>query len=381
MQKGFNRLTNPIGRLLLVLVATSGAISLVRTTAAQGHDFLVFWNGAHNVLSGLPLYSILRDGGSVFKYPPWIIPFFFPFTLLSPDTAKWVWGLLEIASLIAIVRWLISDLEIPWKTWCPLLICYWGLWIVHAFDGQIALPMLALALHLVSAELHFTYRFSFRLFFLVCALSTKIFTGIPLLSLKWNRKSISAILWITLILSVLSLPALWNETHHSPLSLLHSWSEAATSGGKLLDASQLRGRLNPGFPGFALRLLHIPASQSNADLIATVLFAASIGSAWAWMSRRLPHKIRWVGWLAITPMVHPLPWWHLFVFTFPLANVTLMKSVLNRNIPARILCVLGIFLICLSTEKLFGSFGVFLELNAAKSWGTLCCLISCFLMH
>jgi hypothetical protein len=68
----------------------------------------------------------------VYKYPPWTVPFFFPFSVLPLSMAKWVWGLLEVFSLGAVVSWVF------WKAVCrsgvlvSTGVAFWGLWVVHA---------------------------------------------------------------------------------------------------------------------------------------------------------------------------------------------------------------------------------------------------------
>ncbi len=357
-------------KIISALILLTGGVSLVRSTVSQGTDFYVFWNAARLTLQGEPLYSIARDAGMVFKYPPWLLPFFLPFGLLSVENAKWIWGMIEVLSLASIVRWLQVRLRIKPAIWFTALLIYWGLWIVHALDGQFSLMMLALALWAWSPQANYGVKF----YGLAIALSSKIFTVFPLAGLRWSKRMLGALIALGLVVSGLSLPAIYTQPGHNPISLIKDWKEAATSAGKLLSPIQVRGRSNPGLPGYTLQLLRVPAENSKADVLAALIFSLILGVAWWKLSRSLKSELQWIGWLALTPVVHPLPWWHLFVFTFPLGAYVLNRSYLDRSIQAKALGVLGLILITISTEKVWGKFGIFLELNAAKSWGTLLCL-------
>lgn len=379
-----------------------GSISLVRTTASQGTDFAVFWNTIQHLFHSEPLYSTARDGGMVFKYPPWIIPFLIPFGLLPLDWAKWAWGFVELGSLFYIVRWVHLKLRTPAAIWFPVLISYWGLWIVHALDGQISLVMLAVALgcgDIVRREpdsagegFRGAVYERVKITFLFVALSTKIFTLFPLLAFQWNRRHFRSLFYIAGVCLLLSLPAFHSQSSQGTwistsgvISTLSSWVDAAGSAGHLLTSEQVRGRYNPGLPSYFLKRIGVPPSQTGADLFTALVMAFGLGAVWRSVCRRvrLTPREEWLGWLALTPVVHPLPWWHLFVFTFPM-TVWVVDRVwtLGQTLPparsrgARILCILGVFLICFSTEKLWGTFGLILELNAAKSWGVLCGLLA-----
>lgn len=345
------------------LVLTVGSIALVRSTAAQGTDFEVFWKAAHHLLTGDSIYSLTRDGGMVFKYPPWIAPFFLPFALFPLDFAKWIWGGIEILSLILMVQWLSLRFPIPkFPAWC-LIVSFWGLWMVHALDGQIALPMLTLSLYAWSKR---------RTSLLAIVLSTKIFTLFPLLGFRFNRKFLISLTISFGMMMALSLPALWVEPHHSVTNMVHNWSEAAASGGKFLEPSKIRGRQNPGLPGYTLRLLGIDSHQSNADILAAFLFSCLLGVFWKIKCQSLKsEEEKWSGWLGLTPVIHPLPWWHLYVFAFPLAWIVGRKTFQQKNRTYQFFYMGGVFLLCIATEKVLGEVGIFLEMHAAKTWGVL----------
>ncbi len=73
---------------LISLTLFIGSVSLIRSAHSQGIDFEVFWKAARYLIEGKSLYSVERDGGMVFKYPPWVATFFIPFGFLSLSLAK-----------------------------------------------------------------------------------------------------------------------------------------------------------------------------------------------------------------------------------------------------------------------------------------------------
>jgi len=320
----------------------------------------------------------------VFKYPPWILPFFLPFGLISLSLAKFCWGLIEVLSLVAVVQWLRIYGRCREATWVGVLVSFWGLWAVHALDGQVALVVLAFALWAwVPQALERSWG---RSLILVFALSTKIFTLFPLLSFlppyskgqgRASRKGVVRGLGVVGILLLFSVPALMAEPSGNPILFFRSWMDSATSGGALLTVEQIRGRYNPSLTSLILRLLRVPPDQSWADVGLACFLAGLLGWVWKFVSRSLAPSEAWIGWLALAPVIHPLPWWHLFVFAFPLAVVSLDRGAeewrRNGSLGAVGFAVLGVALICVSTEKVLGSLGLFLEMACAKSWGVLLC--------
>jgi hypothetical protein len=336
-----------------------GGIALVRDTAYNGQDFAVFWRTAKHILEGQAPYSVARDGAMVFKYPPWIAPFFFPLTLLSFDQARWVWGAVEVTSLGLVLLWLFK--QGVHKTVLALVtISFWGIWAVHALDGQVVLPVLCAALWLWN-----------RTSFLVYALTTKVFTVFPLAGKASELKDIRKLFSILILLGIFSLPAIWSTQGHNPLRMLAEWAEAAGSGAAQFGSEKIRGPENQSLVALVMRLLEVPSLTGQADLLAFLLFATLFGAIWHRLSRHLSPTSRQLGWLALTPVVHPLPWFHLFAFSFPLAAFTLDLSLKKKCGQGFALSLIGILSVAIITGKTFGTVGTQLELAAIKSWGTL----------
>src|SRR3954463_8489117 len=155
-----------------------GAIALVRDTYYNGHDFEVFWRAGGDLLQGRDPYSLDHERGMVFKYPPWTLPFFLPWSFLPLGAAKALWGVLEVFSLLAAFNWLKRHAHATWRAIFFVGVAYWGLWAIHALDGQIALLLLALSLWLWPHESELSP--GWRSTALIWTLSMKVFTGLPL---------------------------------------------------------------------------------------------------------------------------------------------------------------------------------------------------------
>src|SRR5579863_9853635 len=95
-----------LARPSAIAIFVVGAVALIRDTYYNGHDFEVFWRAGGDLLQGRDPYSLAQPRGMVFKYPPWSLPFFLPWSWIPLPIAKAVWGVLEIGSLVAAGRWL-----------------------------------------------------------------------------------------------------------------------------------------------------------------------------------------------------------------------------------------------------------------------------------
>jgi hypothetical protein len=358
-------------RKLLYIVAglacIAAGVALVRDTYYQGQDFEVFWRVSREVMLGKAVYDPVRDGAMVFKYPPWILPAFLPFTAMSLGAAKWTWGGIELLSLGVVVVWSLRKIK-SYFLLLPAIAAFWGIWAVHALDGQVTLVLLALVLIASSIE-----RAGLRLGLAAWALSTKIFGMISMPGVFHDRREFKKLLIPGLVLLWLSVPALLVTPHHSPVRLVKTWAQAAASGGTAFGAEKVRGRENQGLPAAALRLAKVPAEKTGADLLAFALIALALGSVWILVSRPLEREEKLVGWLALGAIAHPLAWFHQFVLVFPLAIVSLDRAWRSRRWLSLTMSILGIALIGLVTRRTMGNLGACLESLSVKSWGTILC--------
>ncbi|MBC7692995.1 MAG: DUF2029 domain-containing protein [Methylotenera sp.] len=346
----------------IVLLFLVGGVALVRDTVAQGQDFRVFWQSGQHLLHREPIYDVLRDGAMVFKYPPWIVPFFVPFSVLPLVAAKWAWALTELASLISVMHWLrkrgCSDLVIALTS-----VLFWGIFAVHFLDGQITLVMLAVALWGWEKA---------RPSPVVFALSTKVFSGVSLLG--WRRISAWQMGRVCVFLFVFTLPALWCAKSLHPLEFAKSWKTAAASGGQLFEHEKTRGRDNQGLPAVILRGLEVPSRDSRADGIAALICTLIIGGYWFFRSRQIRDFgaiEKWLGWLALGCVIHPLAWFHCFVLAYPLAALTLDQAVKSKDRILIFSALLSICMITVLTSKTLGDTGARLEFYSIKSFGVL----------
>jgi hypothetical protein len=230
-----------------------GAIALVRDTLSQGHDFLVFWQAARFVLSGEPAYSVARDGAMVFKYPPWILPAFFPFALLPEAAAKIAWGLSQVFCIFYCARWLVRQ-GLRLEVVCAMVALFWGLWAVHALDGQSDLLLMVLILQAGPLALW--------------AYTAKIFTFFGALAQRAQGFSLKQVTLAASLFIVFSIPVYLVQPDRTPAGVIRDWAQAAGSGGQAFPDGKIRGRDNQGLPALALRAFRVPAEEQKADVLA-----------------------------------------------------------------------------------------------------------------
>ena len=349
---------------LIAAIATFlGGIALLRDTAYQGQDFEVCWKTAHHLLSGEPVYDLIRDGAMSFKYPPWIVPVFLPLGFLPLVAAKWIWGGIELLSLGYVIKWLLVRGYTPWVVAVTTL-SFWGIWAVHFMDAQITLPMLALGLWSFEAQ-------SFLI--ATWTLSAKVFSLFSMFGFSKLKKQLDVKKCAIVggVLLVLSAPAVFVAPGHSIQSMVRSWSQSASSGGLLFDGEKVRGRDNQGMPALILRAIGIKAENTKADLFFSVLCALVLGAYWRMRSQQLSEDDRLIGWFALTAVIHPLAWFHFFVLAFPLAVVCLDGVIKTRDRRMVITGIIALAMVCLMTRRTLGYAGERLEFYSIKTWGVL----------
>ncbi len=341
------------------------AVALVRDTRYQGQDFEVFWKAAKYLTQAQPLYSLPRDGAMIFKYPPWIATLFIPFSWFSIESAKWIWGAVEVMSLLGVVRWVLAQTKNP--LWVVLVtLSFWGVWAVHALDGQISLVILFLALW-AEEKGRFTADAAAHI-----ALSTKIFPWLAVIGLGKRAFRMKTLSLAALMVIILSIPALLSEPGHSVVELLKNWKDAAVSGAAVFGEAKIFGRENQGLPALTGRLF--PETRAWGETWLFALWALPLYTLWGFVSRRLDRATRFSGWLALAACTHPLAWFHSFVFSFPAASLAVEKSVESKR-PALIFASLfGVLAIVAMTAKTAGLMGETLEFYSGKSLGSLICL-------
>ncbi len=361
--------------LLFLVVATLAGV-LIGRTLSHGDDFLVFHRVAQRFWDGVRPYDQVTYGNMVFKYPPWILPFFLPFGVLDLFTAKLFWGIIEAASLAFIVyrlhrgygsgKYPLPGIR-PWVQTLLLLI-YFGLIGSHGLTGQITLSVIALA---VAA--HPRRDSLSRLFFLVTALSAKITSLFPLLYIIRRKRLARTFAVIGSLFIVLSLPIYFRSYDRHYGQMREEWGAAMFSGTQDIQSVRIgfTTREVQGLPSLLLRKGGLDEKNPREVLLAIIVSCLVIGGAWAWYSRRLSTSAQWIGWLALLPAVQPLAWFHVFLFTYPLVawsaeiGLRLQKY---RHVAGVFLCAL---LIGAVTVKTLGTFGGELEFWSVKLWGTL----------
>jgi hypothetical protein len=376
-RKGFGVLgRSRIEFFVLIGVVLWFSIMLVARTITRGDDFIVFYRVAQRFWDGVRPYDQVTYGNMVFKYPPWILPFFLPFGFVDLTTAKTLWGLIEVASLVAIIVRLHRGVGNfpgvrPWVQ-SVFLLTFFGLFGSHGMTGQITLLVLALA---VWAD---PVRSSFRrFFFLSVAMSAKLTSFFPMAYSVRRRNLAGTGLGVAILCVLLSLP-IYIKSYDRHFGLMREqWVEAMFSGTQDVNSVRIgfTTREVQGLPSFLLRKGGLDEKQPVHVLFATFFSVVLIGGGWLWLSRRLPKSAQWLGWLALMPAVQPLAWFHVFLFAYPLFVVGAELALRENRQDTRRWLFAG-FAVCALmigavTSKTMGALGSELELSSVKLWGLL----------
>lgn len=345
------------------------SVILISRTVLRGDDFLVFYRVAQRFWDGVRPYDPVTFGNMVFKYPPWILPFFLPFSLLDLGTAKFLWGLIEAYSLFVIVRKVHSGFSgfpavRPWLQVLLLLVLF-GLIGSHGLTGQVTLPILAIALSIDPLRASF-----FRFLILATVFSVKVTTLFPMIHVLKRKRLVTNIAGIVLIFFVLSLPIYLKSYSHHYGAMRDEWISAMFSGTQDVNSVRIgfTTREVQGLPSFLLRHAGLDEQKPRHVLFATAISFILLGTGWAWLSRKKSAAVKWVGWLALLPAVQPLAWFHVFLFGYPALAVAGELALRARRFAG---VFVGALLIGAVSAKTMGEFGNQLELLSVKLWGLL----------
>ncbi len=367
-------------RLFFFLVLLVGSISLIRSTMGQGTDFFVYWKAGRALLEGHSVYDLEKFGGMIFKYPPWLAPFFIPISLLPFEFAKFIWGVLGVFSIFTMMKILKNFAQVKLEILFALGLLYWGIWAIHALDGQVAIPLMALALFSLTRKSPALDAMN------AIALSSKVFTVFPLL-LEWKRYWKPRTLLIVVSTVLLSTAFVIVKTDSTPSRVIGEWREAASSGAKYLPEGNTRGKKNPSLSNYTASLFAVPVQDSKTEVVIALIFFALAALYLIGFTQNQDYFTRFCIALALTPVAHPLPWLHLFSWTFPLMAITANLAWQQRArrdvgfVFAASLLVLAILMVPLGAESALGAMGSWFEWHAGKGFGTVFLVGSQFILQ
>jgi len=360
----------------LVAVVAWYSIMLIARTVSRGDDFMVFYRVAQRFWDGVRPYDQVTFGNMVFKYPPWILPFFLPFSLVDVVTAKVIWGVIEAASLIFIVRRAHQGFgglpPVRPAVQVFLLLVLFGLFGSHGLTGQITLPMLAVAIAIDPLRASFS-----RFTILVAALSAKATSVFPLFHALNRKRLAMSVFGTAAVFFVLSLPIYVKSYDRHYGAMRDEWVSAMFSGTQDVNSVRIgfTTREVQGLPSLLLRKAGFDEQKPSHVLFTTVFSFGFLAGAWAWLSRKRSATVRWVGWIALMPAVQPLAWFHVFLFAYPLLAFAGELAFLENRIDSRRERVVGLavcaLLIGAVGAKTMGELGNQLELASIKLWGLL----------
>ncbi|MFL5815322.1 MAG: glycosyltransferase 87 family protein [Bdellovibrionia bacterium] len=355
---------------LWIILGIAASIRLIRAAQADSMDFHVYWKAAQTWIGqGISPYLYdASDRGFVFKYPPWILPFFFPFGFLSFEASKVTWALVGLFCIYFSIYQLIRQGMRPGVAFVSAAL-FWWIWLGHIYSGQFTLVLLAAAMWAVP-----TRSSPGKLAFLSIIFTTKVFSVISLLG-RWREcfrlrpvvAGLALLLFLHLI--VFGVFVLHGQSY-GMVELYRQWVQAASSGGQELGAVVVRGQMNHGFTAGVLRAFHVDAHETSLDYKVALVLAALFSAIWVRASKGLKPVEVWAGWLGVGLICHPLAWHHSFVLAYPLCALSLDRAVSTRSTWLKALSVFGMVCIGILIPNVFGMTLVTpLEMISIKSWG------------
>ncbi|MDR3605826.1 MAG: glycosyltransferase family 87 protein [Oligoflexia bacterium] len=358
----------------VVFLLALAALRLVRAGIADSMDFNVYWKAAQQWAGhGVSPYLYgAADRGFVFKYPPWILPLFFPFGWMSETASRAAWAGVELLCLGYSV-WKLIRFGVDRRVAAGVAFAFWWIWLAHFYAGQFTIVLLAVALWAIPVGRPAS---AFNLSALGVIFTTKVFSLISMIGLLPKLLRPKTIATGVLLVAALNFWVMaWFRLHGNDIGIVElyrQWMQAAGSGGQELGDIVVRGQMNHGFTAGILRALGISAKDTRFDPWIALGLGAIFSVIW-WrvcQVRRLSLIESWVGWLGIGLIVHPLAWHHSFVLAYPVCVVALDRAIVSKNGKIIALAALGICCIGIFIPNVIGPDLVKpLELVSVKSWG------------
>lgn len=363
-----------------------------RDSQLNSEDFHVYWKAAYVWLQGQNPYAYTpADQGFVFKYPPWILPIFTPLGFMGFETAKIAWYLVELACVAYAIVWCIRQ-GVPRRIAAFVACLFWWMFHAHFSAGQFTIILLVVALwahggaqagradgRMVTARGRpsvWAPGGGLRETILAFILSAKVFSLYTLTGI-WRRylKPLPWLAGIGLFVLMHAIVLAVNAKLGGATSLARiyrDFMDAASSGGAELGAIIVRGQGNHGFTALVLRTLDVDSLSFASDMIASAALFIPLAYFWSKQSRVLNESEKWVGWIALALIVHPLAWHHSYVLAYPLCALSLARAASSGRRKLIGLSILGACCIGIFIPQVLGKTLVKpIELAGIKSWGVI----------
>jgi hypothetical protein len=279
---------------------------VVNSFLAKDWDFKVFYRTAENLLKAEPVYSLMRDQGNSFKYPPWIAPFFVPLLPFGERAANVVWRVFLVVCTGYSALWCARAARDRMSAVITVVLFY-GIFHLNLLSGQIQLPLLALSLFAWNRLERSPDTGIMALFF---AFSAKVFNVFSFLGVPGRFFTGRVLALTALFCLVLSFPVLAGYDGR-PFEAFRAFLETGTS---------RTGNLSGGHDGFASFFLFLTGSAGGfAEWLAFGASVWGVGGYFFWLKRRVAgaRELFSIA-LAFGAAIHPLAFSYSYAWAFPL---------------------------------------------------------------
>jgi len=347
-----------LGFAVLIAILTANAFLATESSLGGGSDFALGWRAGGHYLAHEPLYSVERDGGRPYKYPPWTTVLYVPLALLSLDAAGLIWRLLTVISLVYSSAW--TARRAGWPTTAAVAVAFWGFWNLNLIAGQPNVVWMAMCLWAFDR----LEKKPFPAFaILLTALTGKWFQAVALVAVPRERFKLKPLLAVGALFLLVSIPVLWNPTGLS--GLLASYRAAATGGAGGLGGSAY------GLPILFMDALGLSRDDSGPRVL---FFLPSALLAWMALRglqrRQVSLEECFAAALGLSAAIHPMAYSYTFVFCLPLAACAISRALESGDRVRQGLALFGLLGIAGLNEKTSGALGIFVEAHQIKAIGT-----------
>jgi len=324
-------------RIFFCLFIFLSLFQFIKDSQDTSWDLIMQIEASEKINSGIEVYHAERDWVKATRYPPWILFILKPLSNIDKQQLLFIFSLVQIFSYLGLLYFLknkLTSIYGPDKTDLTLFALY--LFYFEIFRETVISGNFVFVIFLISFFfLLFEDKNKMTRFFspviAIFFLSTKIFTLLPILqSFRLNKtqivnttKVVFSFAFLCLILTGLLASSYKDQ---GSIDLLRSWIIENQKLNQVISPYILRGPLNPSISTAIVTSFDIVNWPMYYDLIFSICSFLVLVCIYVIKSKNKPNRSFNLLWLfALVPLLHPTPWKHLYIFSFPLIALVLFS--------------------------------------------------------
>lgn len=309
----------------------------VKESQNASWDLIMQIEAAEKINSGIDVYNAERDWVKSTRYPPWILFALQPLATFDKEKAILTFSIIQVVLFAMLLLFLRNKMQpLVGSTKADLYLFMLFLFFYEIFretvisGNAIFIIFLAASFCLIYHNKNKISQFILPVIALYF-LSTKIFTLLPTIQIirfekNKIRKTGSILLTVTMISFVLTWILSSNFINTSPFQLLKDWLIENQKLNQIISPYILRGPLNPSISTAITNSFNIINWPIYFDLIFSCGATLALVLIYFFRSKKTQHLQVNLFWLfSMTPLLHPTPWKHLYIFSMPLVTLILFS--------------------------------------------------------